>query len=680
MKNITTTILLFIAFTTVFSQGFTDSNLPIVIITTDVNPSTGKRYEIVDEPKVPASMKIISRPDGARNYVTDQNNALYLNYDGKIGIELRGSTSRQITKKPYGLTTRQDDNITNRNERLLGMPSENDWVLNGLAFDTALIRDFLTYDIARNTGNYAPRGVYCEVIVNNDYKGLYVLMEKIKIDEHRVHITKMTPQDNTNPVLSGGYIVKSDKAGKTDSVAWTMPTAPGKPALFLHENPGQDEITNAQSTAIYDVFMQLAATAAAGNSSITNGYPAVIDIPSFIDFMLVNELASNVDAYQFSTFFHKERNGKLRAGPVWDFNFAYGNDMFEWNLDRSLTDLWQFDDGENTGPRFWKQLFTNPQFQCLMARRWKELRSAGRPFDYNVISARMDELASHISEAAAREQARWDKGAHMPHISQMKTWLRERLAWLDARLADDESCRNTQLPALVISKINYNPLASGIVPGDSLEFVEITNNSEATVDLTRYYFREPGFTYQFEAGAKLAPRQRIFLARNARDLEAVHGIKAYGEYTGKLRNTSQKLILADAFGNSIDEVEYSFDPPWPGLAGGGGAFLEIIDLNADNNVATNWKASDRVSGVRDLTFENTVRLYPNPARTTTAIHAGNATVKSYYITDVLGRTVLSETNPPEGNMLQTEQLTPNIYFVRIRFDNGAEVTRKLIKE
>ena len=101
---------------------------------------------------------------------------------------------------------------------------------------------------------------------------------------------------------------------------------------FAYEVPKPEDKTSQQDDYIQDVFNQLANTSNASNASFVDGYPSVIDIPSFVDFILLNELAANVDAYQFSTFFHKDRGGKLRAGPVWDFNLTYGNDLFGWDL------------------------------------------------------------------------------------------------------------------------------------------------------------------------------------------------------------------------------------------------------------------------------------------------------------------------------------------------------------
>ena len=94
-------IFLFIICTaTAKAQVFTDSNLPIVIISTDKDPNTGLPTVIPDEPKVLGSMKILYRPDGSRNYISDQNNPTFLHYNGRIGIETRGSTSQFLEKKP----------------------------------------------------------------------------------------------------------------------------------------------------------------------------------------------------------------------------------------------------------------------------------------------------------------------------------------------------------------------------------------------------------------------------------------------------------------------------------------------------------------------------------------------------------------------------------------------------
>lgn len=356
------------------AQNFISSNLPIVIISTDTNPNTGRPTEIPDEPKVLATMKIIFRPDGSRNNLADQNNPDYLNYSGRIEIEKRGSSSQSLPKKPYGLSTLKDDNVSKNNISILEMPNEHDWILNSLAFDPSLIRNYLSYDLSRNIGNYAARGRYCEVMINGDYLGLYIFMEKLKIDANRINIVKMTNTDNDFSEITGGYVTKADKTTGGDPIAWTMQSYSGWTG-YIHDSPDPWEITTQQNIYIQSQFTNLQKAATSQNATISNGYPSIIDLPSFIDFILLNEIASNADGYQYSTYFHKDRDGKLRAGPVWDFDLTYGNDLFMWGYNRSHTNVWQFDDGENTGSKFWRDLYNNPTFKCYLTRRWKELNA-----------------------------------------------------------------------------------------------------------------------------------------------------------------------------------------------------------------------------------------------------------------------------------------------------------------
>lgn len=662
------------------AQTFTSSNLPIVIITTDNNPSTGKPYDIPDTPKVFGVMKIIYRPDGTRNYLTDQTTVDYLNYNGRIGIELRGSTSQSLPKKPYGLTTLKADNITNNNVSILGMPKENDWVLNSLDFDPSLVRDFLSYELARNMGNYSARGQYCEVVVNGDYKGLYIFMEKLKVDDNRINIVKMTTTDNTGSNLTGGYVTKCDKTTGGDPIAWSMLTTSGGYVDFIHDSPKPEDITTQQNTYIYNKFTTLKNLTAAQNASITTGYPTIIDVPSFLDFMIINELSSNVDAYQYSTFFHKDRNGKLRAGPIWDFNLTYGNDLFVSGLDRSHTDIWQFDNGDNTGAAFWKNLFNNPTFKCYLTKRWLELTASSQPLNYSVISSRIDQLVTLITEAEGREQTKWSTiGVFATQISTLKTWLQTRTNWINTKLTTYQTCSNVSLPPLVISKINYNPPAAGSYLSDSLEYIEITNNGNTAVNLTGIYFRELGITYQFPVNSTIAANGKILLASNSSAYKQFYGVAPFAQFTRSLSNKSQKLVLADAFGNVIDQVEYSDSAPWPTDADGNGSLLELIGLNSDNSLASNWKASNILTDLDNVSIGDGIKVYPSPARTTISVYCNNLTLKSYEITDLLGRTIISEDNLSPANSINIEQLSPNIYFVKLHFENGLSVVKKILK-
>lgn len=448
-----------------FAQEDFSSPLPIVIIETDIDSTTGQHTEIPDEPKVGATMEIIYVDNQTVNHLSDRNDPARLNYSGRIGIETRGSTSQVMEKKPYGLETRNADG-SNRNVSLLGMPKENDWVLNALNLDYSLLRDCLAYTLGRRTGHYAPRTHYCEVFVNGDYKGLYILGEKIKIDKNRVNIAKISISDSVEPNVSGGYIFKADRLGEGETEAWQTACHDSRYGLVLYimHSPKPAEVTESQVEYIHNYFNRFTQAVAIDDSSELTGYPALIDVGSFVDFMLVGELASNVDIYQLSTFFHKDRNGKLCAGPLWDFNYAYGNDDYGG---RSRYDVWQFDNKDNNGSPFWYQLFNSPYFHRRMAERWYQLSSGLGPLSYHSILRIIDSIATHIEPAIERESLRWGKVYdYEEHLQELRTWLLKRHQWMNIQLLGEQS---STVPTLV-----PNPTLGRIaLSGNTLELERI---------------------------------------------------------------------------------------------------------------------------------------------------------------------------------------------------------------
>ena len=191
MRRISLIIFLFIWHSCLYAQEDFFSRLPIVIINTDIDAVTGQPAPITDEPKVGASMKIIYVNEETGNWLSDSTNPDRLQYDGRIAIEIRGSTSQLTEKKSYGFETRLADGVSNNNVSLLGMPKEHDWILNGFYYEDSYLRDPLTYTLGRRTGHYAPRTHYCELFLNGTYQGLYLFSEKIKREgnELTLHLT-----------------------------------------------------------------------------------------------------------------------------------------------------------------------------------------------------------------------------------------------------------------------------------------------------------------------------------------------------------------------------------------------------------------------------------------------------------------------------------------------------------
>ena len=662
---------------TVLAQEFTSSNLPIVVIETDGGAN------IPDEPKILGTMKIIWHQDGSRNYMTDIDNPEFLNYDGRIGIEMRGSSSQtMLNKKPYALETREDDDVTNRNVNILGMPTENDWILNSLAFDQTGMRDVLAYELSNRLGQYASRSMYCEVVINGDYKGLYAFMEKIKPDKNRVDIETMDETCNNYPEVTGGYITKADKTTGGDPIAWTMQGYGGgwwgwgNNTDFIHHYPKPADINNAQNNYIHGVFTNLASVANQHNTSIASGIPSVIDIPSFVDFMMIAEFTSNVDVYSLSTFFHKDRMGKLRAGPVWDYNLAFGYDAFG---NRSKYNVWQFNNEDNNGPKFWKDLFDTALFRCYLAKRWFELTEPGQPLNYDFVCNRIDEIDALIAEAIPRDNQRWNQmQQHAQYVNNMKNWLLQRNDWLNQNIGSYNGCSDVDLPPLVISKIHYHPMDWWNIDGDLFEFIEITNNGDEEVDLTGVYFRELGVTYQFPDNAQIAGHQAIVLCSDSLMFTEFYNTIPFGQYTRKLSNKSENLVLADAWGNIIDQVHYSDSLPWPMEADGEGPYLELKDLDSDNSLAENWTTGNDLTEIDKFIENQNIALYPNP--TSGKIHiALSENVIHCQIIGLMGN-VLQETSPSSPVFdLDLSRWPSGMYLVKMQFADGRVAFRKIVK-
>jgi hypothetical protein len=667
-------ILLVLAVYEADAQSLTDSNLPIVIIRTDGGAT------IQDNPRVGANMKIIYRGPGQRNYVADQNTSVWLNYDGRIDIETRGSSSQLVEKKQYGFTTRMADNITNNNVSLLGMPAENDWILNSMVYDSSLIRDYLCYNLSRQLGEYASRTEYCEVIINDSYRGLYLLQEKIKPDNNRVNIMKITPADNYFPEVSGGYITKADKTNWVDPVAWTMYAWHGAPVEYIHDWPKPGNVTALQNNYIHDQFNRLADAAYNNDTSIETGYPSVIDIPSFVNYMLIVEFASNADGYQFSTYFHKDRNGKLRAGPIWDNDLTYGNDLFFWGYNRSKANVWQFTDGENDGSRFWKDLFMSSEFKCYFAKRWNELTQPGRPLNQVSVFAFINKTVDLISEAVVRENTLWhDVDYHWKRITGIKNFIGARIAWMNSQLNSFSACSNVAIPPLVITKIMYNPATSVAFPvSDDLEFIEIKNNGEENVNMTGVYFSGTGLVFQFPSNYVMTPISSVILASNASVFENKYGVAPFGQFTRNLSNKSQSIVLADALGNIIDSVCYYDSAPWPD-ADGNGYCLKLTDPFLDNSLASSWNASnDIVFSVNDIFADKNIHVYPNPVNDILRIEAASE-IKSFSLYDFRGRLISSENVNREFFESDMRGFPGGVYIIKM-VTAGKTYTGKIIKK
>ena len=424
---------------------FTSSNLPIIKINT--NGQT-----IQDEPKIPVDMLIIDNGPGNINHVNDPPN----HYNGRAGIEIRGSSSQQFPKKSYGLET-ADANDIEMDTAIMGMPSESDWILNANYTDKTLMRNTLAYHLSRKMGHYAVRFKYCELIINGVYNGVYIFMEKIKRDNDRVDISKLDSTDNTGNAVTGGYIIKVDKTTGSSAGGWVSNFPPvangnGQEINFLFDYPDADDITPAQANYI-EAYVDSFETAlfAPYFSDTLIGYRKYIDVPSFIDLFLINELSKNVDGYRISTYLYKKKNtqgGKIFAGPVWDYDIAFRNADY---CDGESFTGWAHEFGNvcpGDGmqiPAWWQRFLQDPQYTTQLKCRWTSLRQ--NLIRNDSIFVFTDSLVNLLASAQARNFETWPilgtyvwpnptpyDTSHAAEVIRLRNWLSNRIAWLDQNL------------------------------------------------------------------------------------------------------------------------------------------------------------------------------------------------------------------------------------------------------
>lgn len=421
------------------------SNLPLIII------NTGGRH-IPDEPKMTATMGIIDNGVGKVNHLADS----FTDYNGKIGIEIRGSSSQMFPKKQYAVELWTDNGL-DTSASVLGLPSEEDWVLYAPYSDKSLLRNVLAYKFSREMGWYAPRTKLVELYLNNQYQGVYVFTEKIKRDRHRVNISKLNPDENSGDDLTGGYIVKLDKFdGATVGFGWDSPYLPpgrvdNQVVHFQYHYPKEDEITGQQAAYIQNHITSFEnALHGPFFSHPTEGYRNMISMESFVDFALVNELSKNVDGYRLSTFLHKDRDsedGKIYIGPVWDYNLAFGNANY---CDGGSTQGWAWDFNSVCPgdwwliPFWWKRLLRDPVFINMFKNRWNELRSG--QLSNETVLGYIDSVAHVLDQPQQRNFTQWPilsdhiwpnnyvGNSYANEIGYLKSWIRDRFSWLDANI------------------------------------------------------------------------------------------------------------------------------------------------------------------------------------------------------------------------------------------------------
>ena len=453
-------------------QSLSVSNLPILRINT-------KSRIIQDEPKIPVVMELFDSGTGQLNQVSSTPTISTI-----AGIEFRGSTSQAdfiflpgYVKKPYGIEIWTDSTgVTAKKMSLVQMPEETDWVLNASYNDRSFMRDFLAQMIAGRLGVLNSKTKFVELIINDEYRGVYILMEKIKQGKNRVPISDLYPTENAGDDVTGGYLLKIDKTSGSPSANFKSNYTSGilgtQKCEFQIEYPKYGIITQQQFIYIRDYIQTWERKLMTEDMNDSKAsFREMMDMPSFVNYFILNETVRNVDGYRLSSYLYKDKEslgGKIKMGPAWDFNIAFGNADYlnGWMTNGFVYKAMENEGGQNDAwqvPFWWNKLVQDASFRKAVATRWKEVRKTF--LNTNSLFASIDSAQVVLKEPLIRNFQKfplmgrkiWPNyyvGSTLSdEVNWLKNWIQGRLTWLDAQLAiyDNPILGNEQveLPSLV---------------------------------------------------------------------------------------------------------------------------------------------------------------------------------------------------------------------------------------
>lgn len=401
---------------------FSRSTLPIFKINTH-----GK--VVLDEPKIQSSLEVINNSEGS-NKLTDS--ARFYN----IKIEHRGHTSQTFAKKSYGFNL-YDENYKKKVQELLDLPKSERWVLNGPYADKSLIRNALTYSLYSQMGNYAPRVRFVDLVVNNNYQGIYMLIEKIQISQYHLNIPELKQAKSDSNELDGGYIIEVDRKGWKSDFPPKQDQSSHPINYSIHTTPRKIKNQRNIGEMIKSQFNVFEQHLYAGDS-IYN----YLDINSFVDYLIITEFTKNIDGYRLSTFLHNKnianKTPKFYMGPIWDYNFSFG--LADYN-DGYNPEGYVYDRG-NFVPFWWQVLLKDERFLKQLRSRYSELRTTTLS-DQNVEET-IDSLVTICKGSSKINFNKWDilgssdfwpnyylGETHEDEIAYLKDWITQRFIFLD---------------------------------------------------------------------------------------------------------------------------------------------------------------------------------------------------------------------------------------------------------
>ena len=356
------------------------SNLPVVMI------HTGSQ-QIVKESMKSVRVAIFDDSSGKNDILGMADTILY------AGLKLRGASSYHFDKNQYRLKFYREESMKKALDfGFLGLPPDSDWILHGPFLDQSLLRNYLMYTLSGEVMDWAPHCRFLELFVDGRYEGVYLAVESISEDPERLNLTPFG-------LLSGrtAYLVVRDRPGTEPNGIETYGSQRGLTANQLSIRfPSRNSLTSARQRWIETDLSQFEqALYSDGFGDPQMGYNRYIDVHSFADYLILEELSMTHDAGNLSAYIYKNLGGRLRMA-VWDFNDSFDN--YQW-FHREVTGF------ETTESAWFDRLLQDRHFVDLVVSRYRQLRKSSLSDDH--MQQVLMDGRRQLGDAVGRNFHRW---------------------------------------------------------------------------------------------------------------------------------------------------------------------------------------------------------------------------------------------------------------------------------
>jgi hypothetical protein len=633
------------------------TNLPtFYITTTDSKPIRDK------ETWVPGHIKVVS---------SDVSE----NLDMDLEIRGRGNSTWNLSKKPYRIKLASK-------KKLLGMPAnDKDWVLLANHSDKTLIRNALSFHISELLGmEYTVAYRFADVYLNGQYIGNYQVTDQIEVAGNRIPVEQQDITDTALPNLAGGYLVEIDGFGNSEPVHFTTTQS----LIVTIKYPDDDDINNEQKQYIQEVIQNFEDVLFSNNfTDPENGYRALIDTNSLINWYISCELTGDPDCF-YSTYIYKKRNSdKLIFGPLWDKDIAFNNCNRKGDLQNKLM-------RENAYHflQWIQRIWQDDWFKQAVNRRWLE-------FDHENFNHLLQEFIDNTTYTldASQQQnfTKWnilntrvyDEWKLFPTyqggVDFLKNYIIQRINFLTASFADAQPVLPSQ--PFIAENFYYRITNVGSNNAIDVEDNSLSDGanlvmwSPAEEDSSRLWSISPLADGHYQL---LNMRSGLAIQGNGRGNSLTQNTPDTTMATQRWKITP--VLTGNIYGLENVATNYSANNS------GGGAANGTAVIEYDNNIMLAEKRNQHwyiekvreipqlITSLQYIDTQNSIKIYPNPASDWIAVDNLPVTCLPFTIYNLTGKPLLTG-QWFKGRPIDVSNLPAGIYLLKTGNEYGKFVKK-----